>query len=108
MEYNRVRDVLSPEQLVLGDGVRIRLRGVKERAETREKAMQFLEEKARGQKVMLRFDAARFDEDDNLLCHLYLLRKTFINAHMIKAGLVAIDIEADFRLKDKFMLLART
>ena len=70
--------------------------------------MQFLEEKTRGQRVMLRFDAAKFDGDNNLLCYLYLQNKTFINAHMVKAGLVAIDTETDFRLKRKFMLLAQT
>ena len=106
-EYHRVRDILSPEQLVLDDGVRIRLLGIKEKVETRAKAMQFLEERTRGQRVMLRFDATKFDADNNLLCYLYLQNKTFVNAHMIKAGLVATDSEVDFRLKKKFMLLAQ-
>jgi DNA modification methylase len=105
-DYHRIRDILSPERLVLSDGISIRLLGVKERAETREKAMQFLAEKTRGQKVLMRFDEVKFDDKKNLLCYLYLENRTFINAHLVKAGLVSVDSEADFRLKRKFMLLA--
>jgi DNA modification methylase len=106
-EYHRIRNVLSPEQLVLEDGVKIRLIGIKERAETREKAMQFLEERTRGQKVMLRFDATRFDGDNNLLCYLYLQNRTFLNAHMIRRGLVNADATMDYRYKDRFISAAQ-
>jgi len=102
-EYHRVRDVLSPEQLVLGDGVKIRLLGVKERADTRAKAMQFLEEETRGQKVVLRFDNTKFDVNNDLLCYLYLQNKTFINAHLIKRGLVDVDTGLDYSHKSKFL-----
>ena len=102
-EYHRVSDVLSPEQLILSDGVRIRLLGVKARAETREKAMQFLEEETHGQKVLLRFDDTKFDADNNLLCYLYLQNKTFINAHLIKRGLVDVETSFDYSHRSKFI-----
>jgi DNA modification methylase len=104
-EYHRVREVLSPELLVLGDGIRIKLLGIKERSETREKAMQFLEEKTRGQKVTMKFDSAKFDEDQNLLCYLYLQNRTFLNAHMIKSGLVGVDHSRDYKYRSKFATL---
>jgi DNA modification methylase len=106
-QYHRVREVLSPEHLVLDDGVKVRLLGVRERTETREQAIQFLEEKTRGQRVTIKFDRVKFDEGNNLLCYLYLQNKTFLNAHLIKAGLVAIDTRTDFRLREKFARLAQ-
>ncbi len=102
-EYHRVRSILSPERLVLGDGVKIRLLGVRERAETREKAMQFLEEQTHGQKVVLRFDTRKFDADNNLLCYVYLQNRTFINAHLIKKGLADVDTSFDYSRKPKFL-----
>ncbi len=106
-QYHRVREVVSPEYLVLDDGVKVRLLGVRERAETRQQAIQFLEERTRGQRVTIKFDTVKFDEGNNLLCYLYLQNKTFLNAHLIKAGLVAIDTRTDFRLKERFTRLAQ-
>ena len=106
-QYHRVKKVLSPERLVLDDGVTVRLLGVKERSETKAKAIQFLEDKTRGQKVAMRFDGAKFDEDRNLLCYLYLQNKTFLNAHLIRRGLVDVDATIDYRCKTKFLLAAK-
>lgn len=107
-EYYRVREVLSPERLVLSDGVTIRLLGIREKAESRQQAVQFLEDKTRGQRVSIKFDRVKFDSGKNLLCYLYLQNKTFINAHLLRAGLVSIDTETDYRFKEKFAHLART
>jgi len=106
-QYHRIHEVVSPEHLVLDDGVKVRLIGIKERAETRQQAMQFLEEKTRGQRVTIKFDRVKLDENDNLLCYLYLQNRTFINAHLIKAGLVSMDTQTDYRLKEKFAHLAQ-
>ena len=62
----------------------------------------------RGQRVTIKFDRVKFDEYKNLLCYLCLQNRTFMNAHLIKAGLVAIDTRADFRLKKEFACLAQT
>jgi DNA modification methylase len=106
-QYHRVREVVSPEHLILDDGVKVRLLGIRERAETRQQAMQFLEERTRGQRVTMKFDHAKFDEKNNLLCYLYLQNRTFINAHLIRAGLVLMDTQTDYRLKGKFARLAQ-
>ncbi len=42
---------------------------------------------------------------NNMLCYLYLENKTFINAHLIKNGLVQADRESDFKYKEKFIKL---
>jgi len=106
-EYYRVREVLSPERLVLSDGVTIRLLGIREKAESRKQAVQFLESKTHGQRVAMKYDDVKFDEDNNLLCYLYLQNRTFLNAHMIKQGLVDVDRSLDYRQKARFLTLAK-
>ncbi len=106
-EYHRVREVLSPERLILGNGVKIRLLGIREKDETRQQAMQFLENKTHGQKVAMKYDDVKFDEDNNLLCYLYLQNRTFLNAHMIRQGLVDVDHSLDYRHKARFLELAK-
>ncbi|MBN2130437.1 MAG: thermonuclease family protein [Sedimentisphaerales bacterium] len=106
-EYHRVREVLSPERLILCDGVNIRLLGIKERAETREQAVQFLEDRTSGQRVAMKFDEVKYDKENNLLCYLYLQNRTFLNAHLIRKGLVDVDATLDYRYKNKFLSVAR-
>jgi site-specific DNA-methyltransferase (adenine-specific) len=107
-EYYRVQEVLSPERLVLSDGVHVRLLGVKTKSETRRQAIQFLEDKTSGQRVAMRFDAVKHDKDNNLLCYLYLENRTFLNAHLVKSGLVATDTQMEYRLRERFTRLAQT
>jgi site-specific DNA-methyltransferase (adenine-specific) len=105
-QYYQVKEVLSPEELVIGDGLRVKLLGVKEKAEKHRQAIEFLETKTKGQNVFMKFDAIKYDEQNHLLCYLYLQNKTFINAHLVKQGLVSIDTTADFKYKSRFMRLA--
>ena len=98
-----VKEIISPEIIILNNGLKIRLLGVKERTGKREEAVRFLREKVKGQKVFLRFDSVKYDDDNNLLCYLYLWNKTFINAHLIKNGFVDVDTSFDYRYKTKFL-----
>jgi DNA modification methylase len=102
-KYFSVKEIISPEKIILNNGIQVRLLGIKEQDETREKAIQFLSEKTNGQKVFIKFDDKKYDTNDNLLCYLYLQNKTFINAHLIRTGLVEVDTSFDYRLKNKFM-----
>ncbi|MBA3062692.1 MAG: site-specific DNA-methyltransferase, partial [Atribacteria sp.] len=101
--YYTVKEVISPKILILNNGLKIRLLGVKERPEKNGGAIQFLKEKALGQKVFIKFDAIKHDEENNLLCYLYLSNKTFLNAHLIKNDLVEVDTEFDYKYKSKFL-----
>jgi site-specific DNA-methyltransferase (adenine-specific) len=105
--YYSVKEVISPELLKLDNGLAVRLIGVKENGATNGQAIRFLIEKTRGQKVFIKFDNEKYDEGNNLLCYLYLQNKTFINAHIIKEGLVDVDSLTDFKYKDKFLNLQR-
>jgi site-specific DNA-methyltransferase (adenine-specific) len=37
------------------------------------------------------------------MAYLYLENKTFINAHLLKAGLAEVDEGVEFRYKEKFL-----
>jgi len=102
-EYYTVREILSAERLVLNNGLKVRLLGVKEKPEMKAQAIEFLKDKIRGQKVFMKFDTAKYDQDNNLLCYLYLQNKTFLNAHLIKRGLVDVDTSTDCKLRNKFL-----
>jgi len=105
--YYLVKNVLSPARLIVGEGLPIRLLGIREKKETRDAAVEFLRNKTRGQCVFMKFDTVKHDQDRNLLCYLYLQNKTFLNAHLIKSGLVDVDTSLDYKLKDKFLASAR-
>jgi len=105
--YYTVKDIVSPKILILNNGLKIRLLGVKEKLEKNGEAIQFLREKTREQKVFMKFDSIKYDEENNLLCYLYLWNKTFLNAHLIKNGLVDVDTTFDYKYKLKFVNLRK-
>ncbi len=101
--YYSVKEIISPEILILNNGLKIRLLGVKENPEKNGEAVQFLREKTRGQKIFMRFDTIKYDEKNNLLCYLYLWNKTFLNAHLVKKDLTDVDTTMDYKYKSKFL-----
>ncbi|MBF0317937.1 MAG: thermonuclease family protein [Nitrospirae bacterium] len=103
--YYSVEEVISPELLKLNNDLVVRLIGVKEKKSNSAQAIKFLIEKTKGQKVFIKFDHQKYDNRNNLLCYLYLKNKTFINAHIIKEGLVDVDIVSDCKYRDKFLKL---
>lgn len=105
--YYSVKEVISPELIKLNNNLIVRLLGVKERKSANGQAIKFLLEKTSGQRVFMKFDNQKYDDRNNLLCYLYLKNKTFINAHIIKEGLVDVDNSTDFKYKDKFLNLQR-
>jgi DNA modification methylase len=101
--YYAVKEIISPEILILNNGLKIRLLGVKENPEKNGEAIQFLRDKTHGQKVFLKFDAKNYDGENNLLCYLYLRNKTFLNAHLIKKGLADVETTLDYKYKSNFL-----
>lgn len=101
-EYFSVKAILSPNTMMLNNGLTIRLLGIKEKPSVNGNATKFLMEKTKGRKVFLRYDSVKYDDHDTLLCYLYLDNKTFINAHMLKNGLADVDYSFDFKYKSKF------
>ncbi|MHB8092831.1 MAG: DNA methyltransferase [Syntrophales bacterium] len=101
--YYYVKSVISPELMKLNNDLIVRLIGVKEKKPANEQAIRYLIEKTKGQKVFMKFDNHKYDDRNNLLCYLYLENKTFINAHIIKAGLADVDVSSGFKYREKFL-----
>ncbi len=102
-EFRRVSDVISPEILKLDNGLSIKLIGVKTIPALRAEAERFLREKTKAQNVFMKFDNVKYDDQNNLLCYLYLRNKTLINAHLIKAGLAKVDETIEYQYKTRFI-----
>lgn len=100
--YFSVKTILSPNMIVLNNGLTVRLLGIKGKPSVNGNATKFLMEKTKGHKVFLRYDTVKYDDKDVLLGYLYLDNKTFINAHMLKNGLADVDYSFDFKYKSKF------
>jgi site-specific DNA-methyltransferase (adenine-specific) len=105
--YHTVKEVLSPEMLVLDNGLKVRLLGVKEDRAVNGKALKYLSEKFKGEKVFLKYDSMKHDKEGNLFCYVYLKNKTFINAHLIKNHLSDVDTSLDYRYRAKFIALKK-
>lgn len=104
-ELFTVKEILGPTKIRLNNDLTVKLLGIKEIPNLSEKATDFLESKTKNKKVFLKYDNTKYDKNNNLLCYLYLENKTFINAHLIKTGLVDVDRKLDFKYKDKFFTL---
>ena len=104
-EYYSVKEILSPELIKLNNDLVVRLIGIKEKNEVNGKAIEFLRLKTKGQKVFLKYDETKHDEDNHLMVYLYLENKTFLNAHLIKNGLADVDLTFDYKNKYKFLKL---
>ncbi len=101
--YYTIKNVLSPTELILNTGLKIRLLGIKPIKEKLILAIDFLSQKTKGHKVYLRFDSEKYDADDTLMCYLYLENRTFLNMHLIKSQLAVTDVLRDFKYKEKFL-----
>jgi len=104
-KYYTVKDIVSPTLLILSDGSQIKLIGIKEDKEKEQKAVDFLKDKLKGQRVFLKYDQNKSHDQNNVWCYLYLKNKTFINAHLLKNKLVHVDDRYDFKYKNKFLKL---
>ncbi len=99
-ELFTVKEVRSPEEVVLSNGDTIRLIGIRGNGLTDREAVAWLEEATRNQRVFLVSEG----EGENgagapgaRQCYVYLKNRTFLNAHLIKKGLVDVDLSSDTR-----------
>ena len=104
-EMFSVKQVISPELILLNNGLTVRLIGIKQNPQTNGLATEFLSEKFKGKKVFLRYDDIKYDADNHLMVYMYLENKTFINAHLLKNDLALVDESIDYKYKTKFLNL---
>jgi site-specific DNA-methyltransferase (adenine-specific) len=101
-EYHIVKEIINPTLLQLKSGLPVRLIGVKTKPDRVTEAIDFLKKKIGRGPIYLKFDAVKHDQQNRLLAYVYLKNKTFINAHLIKRGLVDVDSEYPFKYRPKF------
>ena len=102
-ELFSVKKVISPDKIELGNGLTVRLLGVKTNPLHQSEAISFLQEKFLKRKVFLKYDSVKYDADNNLLCYVYLDNKTFVNNHLIRTGYVDVDTAFDYTCQKKFL-----
>ncbi len=106
-EFFSIKEIISAELIKLDNNLKVRLIGVKEKESVNGDAIKYLIDKTKSQKVFLKYDDNKYDEDNNLMCYMYLKNKTFINAHIIKDGFADADTSYEFKYKEKFSKLDR-
>jgi len=106
-DFFSVKSIISPEELILNNNLKVKLLGIKTKKELFDRAINFLNVKLKNQKVFIKYDSIKYDSSGNLLVYLYLKNKTFINAHLIKNGLVEVDTDINYFYKDKFIKLSQ-
>jgi len=103
--YYTVKEVLSPDTLRLSGGLMVRLIGIDVIESSRARAIEYLDREIKGKRVFLKRDPAQHDSK-LLPCYLFLKNKTFINARLIKSGLVSVDAQSDYSHKSRFIRYA--
>lgn len=98
----KVKEILSPEKILLNNGLTIKLLGIKANSKHEKEAIEFLQSKFDKRRVFLKYDEIKYNEKNDLLCYVYLDNKTFINKHLIKSGFVDVDTSIDFKYSKDF------
>jgi site-specific DNA-methyltransferase (adenine-specific) len=99
-----IKRIESPDRVELDTGLKVKLIGVKPVDGKKTEAIEFLQKLINGQKVFLKFDEKKYDDQDNLLVYLYLKNKTFVNRHLVRSGLVDTEPSEKYTNKTKFFL----
>ena len=98
-----VKEVISPNKIILNNGMQIKLLGIKEKDNFTSQAINYLKEKFNKRKIYLKYDLQKYDKNNNLMCYVYLDNKTFINNHLIRTGFVDVETNFDYSCKEKFI-----
>ena len=102
-DLHTVKEIISSEKIILDNGLVVCLLGVREIPKYREQAIEFLKVKFKKHKVFLKYDALKYNDNNELMCYIYLDNKTFVNNHLIRTGFVAVDERFDYSCKQKFL-----
>jgi len=98
-----VKKVIAPDKIELNNGLTVRMLGIRPNPHYQREAINFLQDKFQKRKVFLKYDAVKYDTDNNLLCYVYLDNKTFINNHLVRTGYVDVDTAIDYSCQKKFL-----
>lgn len=102
-ELFSVKQVISSDKIELSNGLVVRLLGIKPNSLYQGQAINFLQEKFHKRKVFLKYDAVKYDAENNLMCYVYLDNKTFVNNHLVRTGYVDVDTSFEYTCQKKFL-----
>ena len=105
-ETFRVREILDERTLLLNDGKRVRLLGIK--VLDAQKAKDYLNRYVRGKKIYMEMDPSIPADNGVIHAYVYLKNRIFINARMIKEGLAVADRRTNYSMREKFMKLEKS
>lgn len=102
IQYFSVKKAIAPDLVCLSNNKKLKLLGIRINPDKQKEAVKYLEAITLSQKVTVKFDHIKYDKDNTLMGYLYLKNKTFINAKLIKKGLVATDDIVNHKYKNRF------
>ena len=105
VEYFSVKEVINPTTIRLHDGSTVCLAGILTDVGRQGKACDFLSKMINGKKVFLKYCFDKNERGQAANAYVYLKNKTFVNAHLIKSGLVLLDSTLDHPYREKFKKL---
>jgi site-specific DNA-methyltransferase (adenine-specific) len=101
----RIISIPQPDEVIIDSGLKVKLLGVVPISNPafKEKAVSFLKNLISRNRIFLKYDNLKYDDDKNLLAYVYLTNKTFLNAKLIMNGFAKVDRKLDFKYKDRFV-----
>lgn len=102
-ELYSVKEIISPECLLLNNGLIVRLIGIKTNPQCEEACKDYIWHTVKGKRVFFKYDVEKYDANNILQVYLYLENKTFINAHILRDKLALVDNSCDYKYKQKFL-----
>jgi site-specific DNA-methyltransferase (adenine-specific) len=100
--YYTIKKILGPEKVLLNDNLKVKLIGVQIKAGKKKEAIEFLTEKTRSQKLIVKFDDNLAKDIRSSFAYLFLKNKTFLNAQLIKTGLATAVTKNDYKYQKMF------
>ncbi len=106
--FYKVAEIRDVNMLKLDTGLQVKLIGLQPFQsqgddKIRQESMAYLRDLFLHKKVILKFDAQKYDADGNLLVYAYLPNKTFINGKILKSGYAFCDRKASYSLQKRFI-----
>ncbi len=104
-KYHSVVQVLSPCRVLLDSGIEVELLGVRPVQTKAREAVGLLQRLTKGHRVEIRTDGSAAGAERPAV-YVYLANKTFVNAKLIKSGLVRVDTRKPYRWRQRFVAYA--
>lgn len=101
VQFSRADD--GTPLLIMDNGLRVRLLGVRVRGEQSEALERYVRTYLLGKRVILRFEQPPAGDSQPIPVYLYLTNRLFINRKIIEMRLAEADRTSAYRLKDRFL-----